>query len=138
MVAHEKSGTLTRGVVDLGDGPRTVTVYLPPDWLRVRPQAAVYYLHGAGYDGTTLLGGGVLPETRLKRRVDALIANNEAPSVMIVLPHYSDATDPQAAMQSVAATPEMLRRLTSWAEPTFLCRAGRPHRAVIGFSMGGA
>lgn len=131
------TGRLTMGFVDLGEGPRRVTVYLPAGWPRTRPRAALYFLHGAGYDDTSLLGQ-VGMETRLKRDLDDAVTAGDAPPLMVVCPHYSDATTAEGATAAVAKASEALRRLVRYAEPTFLCRTDRYRRAVAGFSMGGA
>lgn len=133
----KESGSLTISYVDLGNGPRRLTIYLPAGWPDVRPEAVLYYLHGAGYDDTSLLGREGM-ETNFKQECDKAIANRDIPPTTIVCPHYSDATTVVYAVGTVARAADTLRKLVSYVEPTFLCRVDRNHRGIAGFSMGGA
>lgn len=119
-------------------GTRPVHVYLPPGYREgTGPGLPVLYLlHGAEYNEADWLGNGLLSTL-----LDNLIASGRARPMIVVMPiGYSrlpidDATAQRDEYGQWSA--QILQGLVPWVDRTYGTAAGREHRAVAGFSMGG-
>jgi len=114
---------------------KCVQVYLPegysPDHGRRYP--VIYFLHGAldGYAGYTYMGGVL----------DELIADGDIGPVIMIKPEGFTSPYPAGFYTSSALYGDwqgyISEDLVEWTDNSFRTLANRPHRAVMGHSMGG-
>jgi enterochelin esterase-like enzyme len=138
------AGTVLRVTMpapEVGDGSRTVRVYLPPSYDRpesaARAYPVVYLLHGwPGSDGNWFEMGHV-PDT-----ADSLIARGEIPEVILVCPNgngggmlgrsfWIDSYDGKKQVESY-----VVHGLVSWVDGRYRTRREAGGRALIGLSDG--
>lgn len=116
---------------------RPVCVYLPPGYDARAPAAlpVLYLLHGWDYDERAWIENGLMPAI-----MDNLIAAGRARPMIVVMPLGFSLVPPVEtwpADELARWSRQMVEVLLPWVEATYRVPAGREHRAIAGFSMGG-
>lgn len=148
LSACQAGGTLETFRYDCGGREKTATVYLPAGY---DPQGGerydiLYLVHGAGGDHTTWLGTAWSP-SQTKYLLDNMIAQGKIGPLIVVAPtlerggrEYAGTTEELASELAQYLIPAAESQYRTWAEdvsPAGLA-ASRNHRAIGGFSVGGA
>jgi enterochelin esterase-like enzyme len=113
-------------------GRRSVTVYLPPGYLKSASYPVLYLLHGAGDDDETAW----IKKGRADNILDNLHQDGLIVPMIVVLPN-GWARVPGVPGSSNALEADLLGDLIPFVDRTFATRANRENRAIAGLSMGG-